>query len=110
MCSVVVVPVTDGGERVARDPRAVVEDLDGGTGDARLDDLADQLHRVEVVADLEPAIFLHCNRIVALDNETVTICHKQRASNRRRTTRLSGHEFMPRLLQHVLPKGLHKVR
>lgn len=25
-------------------------------------------------------------------------------------TRLSGHEFMRRFLQHVLPKGLHKVR
>ena len=27
-----------------------------------------------------------------------------------RTTRLTGHEFMRRFLQHVLPKGLHKVR
>src|SRR5713226_5173055 len=27
-----------------------------------------------------------------------------------RTTRLSGHEFMRRFLQHVLPRGLHKVR
>jgi len=27
-----------------------------------------------------------------------------------RTTRLSGQEFMRRFLQHVLPKGLHKVR
>ena len=25
-------------------------------------------------------------------------------------TRLSGHELMRRFLQHVLPKGLHKVR
>ncbi len=24
--------------------------------------------------------------------------------------RLNGHEFMRRFLQHVLPKGLHKVR
>src|SRR2546422_5838788 len=26
------------------------------------------------------------------------------------STRLNGHEFMRRFLQHVLPKGLHKVR
>lgn len=50
------------------------------------------------------------NRITALDDEAVTIRHKHRVSNRWRTTRLSGHEFMRRFLQHVLPKGLHKVR
>jgi hypothetical protein len=50
------------------------------------------------------------NRIVGLDESGVTFRHKHRASNRWRTTRLSGHEFMRRFLQHVLPKGLHKVR
>jgi Putative transposase/Transposase zinc-binding domain len=50
------------------------------------------------------------NRIVGLDDTGVTIRHKHRASNRWRKTRLSGHEFMRRFLQHVLPKGLHKVR
>ena len=49
------VPVADGRERMARDPLALVEDLDRRAGDARLDDLADQLrgHRVEVVGDLD---------------------------------------------------------
>ena len=50
------------------------------------------------------------SRIVALDDKTVTIRHKDRKTNQWRTTRLSGHEFMRRFLQHVLPKGLHKVR
>ena len=50
------------------------------------------------------------NRIVDLDDATVTIRHKHRASNRWRTTRLDGNEFMRRFLQHVLPKGLHKIR
>src|SRR5262245_7257375 len=49
-------------------------------------------------------------RIVGLDDDGVTIRHKHRASGRWHTTRLSGHEFMRRFLQHVLPKGLHKVR
>jgi predicted Zn-ribbon and HTH transcriptional regulator len=49
-------------------------------------------------------------RIVALDDQTVTIRHKHRRSNRWRTSRMPGHEFMRRFLQHVLPKGLHKVR
>jgi hypothetical protein len=50
------------------------------------------------------------SRIVGLDNEAVTIRHKDRKSMQWRTTRLTGHEFMRRFLQHVLPKGLHKVR
>jgi hypothetical protein len=50
------------------------------------------------------------SRIVRLDENGVAFRHKHRASNRWRTTRLSGHEFMRRFLQHVLPKGLHKVR
>jgi Putative transposase/Transposase zinc-binding domain len=50
------------------------------------------------------------NRIVGLDDDCVAIRHKHRASGRWRKTRLDGHEFMRRFLQHVLPKGLHKVR
>lgn len=50
------------------------------------------------------------NRIVALDQHSVTIRYKQRKPARWRTCRMSGHEFMRRFLQHVLPKGLHKVR
>jgi hypothetical protein len=50
------------------------------------------------------------NRIVDLDDKCVAIRHKDRRSMQWRTTRLSGHEFMRRFLQHVLPKGLRKVR
>ena len=50
------------------------------------------------------------NRIVGLDAAGVRLRHKHRASNRWRTMRLSPNEFMRRFLQHVLPKGLHKVR
>ena len=49
-------------------------------------------------------------RIVALDDHTVTIRYKKRKSSRWRTCRMPGHEFVRRFLQHVLPKGLHKVR
>jgi hypothetical protein len=50
------------------------------------------------------------SRIVGLDDGGVTIRYKHRASGRWHTTRLNGHEFIRRFLQHVLPKGLHKVR
>lgn len=50
------------------------------------------------------------SRIVSVDSAGVTIRHKHRTSNRWRHTRLDGHEFMRRFLQHVLPKGFHKVR
>ena len=49
-------------------------------------------------------------RIVGLDDQTVTLQYKQRKTGRRRTCRLSGDEFMRRFLQHVLPRGFHKVR
>ena len=49
-------------------------------------------------------------RILAMDNETVTFQYKARKAGEMRIRRLSGHEFMHRFLQHVLPKGLHKVR
>jgi len=49
-------------------------------------------------------------RIVGLDDQTVTIQYKERKTGRSRTCRLSGDEFMRRFLQHVLPRGFHKVR
>jgi Putative transposase len=49
-------------------------------------------------------------RIVGLDDQAVTIRHKHRKSNRWRISRIPGQKFMRRFLQHVLPKGLHKVR
>jgi Putative transposase/Transposase zinc-binding domain len=55
-------------------------------------------------------IALTNNRIVGLDDRGVTLRHKKRATGRWLTTRLSGDEFMRRFLQHVLPKGLHKIR
>jgi hypothetical protein len=50
------------------------------------------------------------SRIVALDGSSVTLRYRERKSSRWRTCRLSGQEFMRRFLQHVLPKGFHKVR
>jgi hypothetical protein len=49
-------------------------------------------------------------RIADLDDQTVTIQYKERKTAQQRTCRLSGHEFMRRFLQHVLPRGFHKVR
>jgi hypothetical protein len=49
-------------------------------------------------------------RIVGLDDETVTTQYRHRKTGCARTCRLSGEEFMRRFLQHVLPRGFHKVR
>ena len=49
-------------------------------------------------------------RIVSLDDNGVTIQYKDRKTGRRCTCRLSGDEFMRRFLQHVLPRGFHKIR
>ena len=50
------------------------------------------------------------NRILAVDDETVTYRYKDRAADRQRKQTVAGHEFIRRFLQHVLPAGFHKVR
>jgi hypothetical protein len=49
-------------------------------------------------------------RIVDLGEAGVIISSRDRRSGRRRTHQLSGEEFMRRFLQHVLPRGFHKLR
>jgi hypothetical protein len=72
----------------------------GDGAEAVLEYVARYVHRVAITN----------NRIVGLDDAGVTIRHKERTSGRWVHTRLSRHEFMRRFLQHVLPKGLHKIR
>ena len=50
------------------------------------------------------------SRIVDVDDDGVILRYRKRKSNRWRTCRIAGHEFLRRFLTHVLPKGLHKVR
>jgi len=49
-------------------------------------------------------------RILAMDDQTVSFQYKDRKADRQRTCRLQGTEFLRRFLQHILPKGFHKVR
>ena len=49
-------------------------------------------------------------RILDLDDDAVTIRDQRRKSARPRSCRIAGQEFLRRFLQHVLPKGFHKVR
>jgi hypothetical protein len=49
-------------------------------------------------------------RILQMDDTHVTFRHKGRDANIWRTIRLPGVEFLRRFLQHVLPRGFHKVR
>jgi predicted RNA-binding Zn-ribbon protein involved in translation (DUF1610 family) len=51
-------------------------------------------------------------RITAIDDDTVTFQYKKRdgAAGQWRPCTVSGHEFLRRFCQHILPKGFHKVR
>ena len=49
-------------------------------------------------------------RILALDDTHVTFRYQDRSTGTWRTIRLPGVEFLRRFLQHVLPRGFHKVR
>jgi hypothetical protein len=72
-----------------------------GTGEqAVLDYLARYVFRIAITNA----------RIVGLDDTGVTVAYRDRKTGCRRTCRLSGEEFMRRFLQHVLPRGFHKVR
>lgn len=48
--------------------------------------------------------------IVAVDDETVTFRYTDSRTRERKTMRLPAYEFLRRFLQHVLPKGFHRVR
>jgi hypothetical protein len=49
-------------------------------------------------------------RITGLDETGVTFRYQDRKTGRQCSCRLTGEEFLRRFLQHVLPRGLHKVR
>jgi len=49
-------------------------------------------------------------RILGIDQTHVTFRWKDRRAQAWRTQRLAGVEFLRRFLQHVLPRGFHKVR
>ena len=62
--------------------------------------LARYVHRVAITD----------HRLVAVTRETVTFRYVDRRTQTPRTMTLPGAEFLRRFLQHVLPRGLHKVR
>ena len=50
------------------------------------------------------------NSILALENDHVTFRYQNSTTREWKTMRLAAMEFLRRFLQHVLPKGFHKVR
>jgi len=50
------------------------------------------------------------HRILAVDDGQVTFRYRKVGQTAWQTMTLGAHEFIRRFLQHVLPKGLHKVR
>ena len=62
--------------------------------------LARYVHRVAITN----------SRILSIDKGRVTFRYKDSSNGQWKTMTLSGAEFIRRFLQHVLPKGFHKVR
>jgi Putative transposase len=48
--------------------------------------------------------------VLAFDDRTVTFRYTDSRDHRRKQMTLPAHEFLRRLLQHVPPKGFHRVR
>lgn len=55
-------------------------------------------------------VAINRHRIVAMDESHVTFKHKCHDTGEWKTVRITGVEFIRRLLLHVLPRGFHKVR
>ena len=53
---------------------------------------------------------LDSSRITAVDEDSVRFRWTGRKSRKEQITKLSGEEFLRRFLQHVLPRGLMRVR
>ena len=71
-----------------------------GDGQAVLKYLAPYVHRV-AISD---------KRIVAVDERSVTFSYTPSGSHCAKTRRVTGEEFVRGFCQHVLPRGLQKVR
>ena len=48
--------------------------------------------------------------LVACDERSVTFRYRNSRTHKQRVMTLAAHEFLRRFLQHVLPKGMHRVR
>lgn len=68
--------------------------------EAVLDYLGRYVHRVAISN----------SRIKDMDEQTVTFTYKDNRSQKQKTMTLPAEEFIRRFLQHVPPKGFHKVR
>jgi len=62
--------------------------------------LARYVHRVAITS----------NSIIAMENDQVTFRYQNATTRQWKTMPLPAMEFLRRFLQHVLPKGFHKVR
>jgi hypothetical protein len=71
-----------------------------GTGEPALKYLAAYVYRTAFSAE----------RILADDGQLITFSYKDRNSGGNQTCTLSAEAFLHRFLQHVLPKGLQRIR
>jgi hypothetical protein len=71
-----------------------------GNGQAVLKYLAPYVHRV-AISD---------RRIVAVDEQSVTFTYTPSGAHREKPRRVTGEEFVRGFTQHVLPRGLQKIR
>jgi hypothetical protein len=53
---------------------------------------------------------LSSKRLLHQNDQSVTFSYRESKTNTERTLTLSGQTFLHRFLQHVLPKGFHRIR
>jgi hypothetical protein len=78
----------------------VVQGQHAGRGDKVLEYLGRYVFRIAISN----------SRLERLENDTVTFSYRDNRTQELKHPQVSAHEFIRRFLQHVLPKGLVKVR
>jgi hypothetical protein len=68
-------------------------------------------HVLQYLARYTHRVAISNHRIVSIDDSSVTFLWKDYAhNNQQRTTPLTHEDFLRRFLQHILPKGLPRIR
>ena len=72
--------------------------------------VGDGAHALKYLAPYIFRVAISNRRILSLENDQVTFGYTDGRSGQRKTCTVTAEEFIRRFLQHVLPKGLSKVR
>ena len=67
-------------------------------------------HAIDYLSRYVAQTAISRNRVLADQGGQITVAYTESSSGKAKTMKLNGNEFIRRVLQHVLPKGLKRIR